>query len=1289
MTPLVRSMALRWLVGAIGFGVGAVVLLTFQVTAAQAASKRTFEETFGSAAQPAFVQPQGIAVDYDTGDLYVIDVGAKTLSRWQADGTPSLFPALGTNVIDGKGVGACTFPPTPSPDCDKTPQQDGLGFSTEVTSRKEFQVAIDESGTATDGNIYLTQKESNLVNIFAADGHYLGQLTKFKPGISAEGAETNFGGPCGVAVDEDGAVYVGDFAQNLVHKYVSQGAPHSPLVNADNVANFAGLDKPCAMAAGAGPSAGFLFVNTSNARDTYKLNSSTGQAIGDPIAPNNESTVSVFPGSGNVFVSNGFNEVKEIDASGAEPVEISFLQATSDRGYAQSKGGNRLYVSRNVPNLEIFGAPLPLPAVVTQAATDVEETAATLNGTLSRQGLTVEACNFEYIANAAYNANQKAKVDPFTGASSPACAESAAEIDAGPEPFSVHADLAGLAAGELFHYRLSATTIAGTVKGNEETFATPVPPTIEDEHASAVTDNEATIRVLINPKFDATSFHVEYGPGSSFALSTPETAVGSDGVAHPLVVSLKGLASGTTYGWRVVADSANGSTESADHSFTTYRAFAPDTDCSNQALRGGPSAVLPDCRAYEMVSPVDKNGDGIVVRANLNNDDDARVQATTDGARITFSSGASFAGQLSSHYYNQYLAARGADGWITDGINAPLAKGRLAIPTERWVTAFTDDLCSMWFWDYNATPLNPDGQEGFRNLYRRQNCVPGIGDFETLTIAAPLNDTVPPLEVTPENYVRNERSVQGFSADGKAAVFVADAKLTDDAADDVGFNRGQVYLRLANDPDLRVVSVLPNGEASEPTGGAGNAVGGGGSHNLQNAVSADGTRVFWSAGLDSVNGSGELYLRLNPAQDETAAKASGDCVPDPVLACTIPVSEGSTATFWQATPSGSAALYSEGGLGGGAASLYRFDVATRARSKLVDKVYGVSGAGEDLERIYVVSGEDRDGGGPAIENQRNLYIYEGGVFTFIAALAADDLALVGGAASVSPRQRATRVTPDGRHIVFQSRAPLTGFDNTEAETVEPAVEVFRYEAGGTLVCVSCNPAGIRPRGDELPRPYRNPLIPLPGSGIRAAAWIPTWEQPLHASRLISEDGNRVFFHSFDALLPRDTNGTVQDVYQWEAPATGSCDTSDGNYFPQNGGCIDLISSGESSERSLFLDADADGSDVFFTTDSSLVPGDPGLIDIYDARVGGGYPSQVTPAICEGEACQSPPPAPQDATPASNTYRGPGNVKPGRKPRCPKDKRRVRRNGKVRCVRKQQRKQKSQQRRADHDRRDVR
>ena len=90
------------------------------------------------------------------------------------------------------------------------------------------------------------------------------------------------------------------------------------------------------------------------------------------------------------------------------------------------------------------------------------------------------------------------------------------------------------------------------------------------------------------------------------------------------------------------------------------------------------------------------------------------------------------------------------------------------------------------------------------------------------------------------------------------------------------------------------------------------------------------------------------------------------------------------------------------------------------------------------------------------------------------------------------------------------------------------------------------------------------------------------------------------------------------------------------------GCVNLISSGRAEGGATFLDASDDGSDAFFLTDGSLVPSDPAPIDVYDARVGGGFPSP-RPIPCFGDACQPLPPEPEDPTPGTLRSQPSGNL----------------------------------------------
>jgi len=500
---------------------------------------------------------------------------------------------------------------------------------------------------------------------------------------------------------------------------------------------------------------------------------------------------------------------------------------------------------------------------------------------------------------------------------------------------------------------------------------------------------------------------------------------------------------------------------------------------------------------------------------------------------------------------------------------------------------------------------------------------------------------------------------------------------------------------------LRLVSILPDGTPTSTNTAVGTVQGTSGlaEASVYQAVSADGSRVFWTAGASSepptgaVNEPGPLYLRLNAAEAQSAI-AAGQCA-EAAKACTIPVSAASDTRFISADPEATRVIYSAGG------QIFEAEIGesggqTVATSQPIAAGFkGAMGTSRDATRVYLVSTQVLSGpqqnseGATAQAGKFNAYLYEQGAgFTFIATLnaAEADGGVTTGITVNSnlPALRSSRVTPDGRHLAFTSSESLTGYDNTDVLSGKADAEAFVYDAAanggeGRLVCASCNPSGARPTGRNLRAGSFNPFW--------AAAQIPGWTSQFQPSRLLSEDGQRLFFNAFDSLVPGDTNGRM-DVYQWEAPGSGDCTEQAAAYNEANGGCLALISSGQSGEDSEFFDASASGDDVFFATQSSLVSWDPGLVDVYDARVDGGLPGPaIPPAACEGEACQGIATAPNDPTPASSAFQGAGNVKEGTaKPRCAKGK--VRKAGKSRCVKKKN-KAKKHHKRANPNRRSGR
>lgn len=1293
-----------------------VCLFAFLLVAAPASAAKThvFLEPFGSAAQPIFGETYSLAVDQSNGDLLVMDSNKLTVSRYKSDGEPDPFAALGSNVIDAKrGVGGkpCTEEPS---SCDQTPQN---GFQVHGRFPEEEQIAIDESGTATNGDIYITQGYSstgNLVDIFASDGKYLGQLTA--AGGVGFGTTGSFPfSPCGAAVDAAGSLFLGGGYDDKIYKFVSQGAPHNPLVNADIAETFNVGEHVCNLATGAGSTAGSLFANTSSGHtfSVLKLSASGGARQGAVETGNDNLTtssgvpptelVTVDPATGHVYTaahtislnSSGnpirYGVINEYDAAGSSPTLLSSFTAVPPVGMAVSASSGQIYITEGGTNasgstVSMYSPLVTVPDVSTGASMITGDTSVEVEGVVNPDGVALEECRFEYGKSEA----------PYEH--SEACAESPAEI--GTSTKTVHLGLNGLAAETLYHYRLVAKNMNATIGGDDETFQTPAKPVVS-VWAVGVGTVEATLEGSVDPENAESTYRIEWGPGLPYAHSTATTVVasGRDAETHMVSLPLAGLQPGMVYHYRIVASNDIGVTEGEDHLLRTFALpGSAQTGCPNQDLRTGLSAALPDCRAYEMVSPLEKENGDVLTLIDSDSFPTNLDQSSTEGTGFTYSSYRAFDDPQGAPYTDQYLARRDpAAGWRSEALDPPRGpQSNLNRDLENPYKAFSADLESGWLLQEGEPAPDPCAPSGFPELYSRE----GAGVFAALSCA--------PIE---HNDIHFMPEIQGFSADGSHAVFRANEALTADASDATDPTvptevRGiyQVY-ESSGAGRLRLVSVLPDGEANATDASAGTV----GETNpdsnwnfnrwsgLAHAVSEDGTRVFWSAYGSS--GVGPLYLRINADQAQSAFDGEGHC-DQPARACTIPVSETVSpepVSFQAGNPQGTGALFKvvQGPLAG---NLYRFDAEAKPPvSQLIAKTVqkNILGASADLSRVYYVSEEatSQQQSEGATQDEPNIYLADEGTTRFIATLSSagtiesrSDLSNAYGTPIEGiPISHTARVSPDGRSLVFMSNSSglsegVAGYDNTDINSGQPDAEVYLYDASadegkGKLRCVSCDPSGGRPLGRQIGADFSGN-----GPGYWGAARIPTFETDLYQPRYLTDDGQRVFFDSYSPLVLGDTN-SKQDVYQWEAQGSGSCSEGSPSYVPASAGCLSLLSSGQSPVDSEFLDASASGSDAFFTTSEDLLPQDLGLIDVYDARVGGGFPlGPGAPAVCEGEACEGAPVPPLDSTPASFAFNGPGNpispvlvtskrvvVKPRLKP-CKKGT--VRQRGK--CVRKKRR-----------------
>jgi hypothetical protein len=746
------------------------------------------------------------------------------------------------------------------------------------------------------------------------------------------------------------------------------------------------------------------------------------------------------------------------------------------------------------------------------------------------------------------------------------------------------------------------------------------PPAVDATWVTGVTATSASLHAEVNPEGEATTYRFEYlteaeyrANGETFtgaerAPSFGEASLGAAETDQPALQHLVSLTPNTSYRYRIVAtnSAAPAGVAGEARAFTTQPTVSFGAEeCPNAQLRfENGSLSLPDCRAYELVSPVDKNG-GAIQGFGRNSGGDV-LQAAANGEAATYSSSASFAGGQGAPAASQYIARRTEDlGWSTENITQPTLSGaypdaNLGVPYQ----LFSTDL---------ARGLLLNG----RRCAEGDPCPRSYSLRESAGGALTASPAEPDLRFA------------GSSPDLRHVVLSTCAALTPDATEVPSGGGGcvaaETNLYAWSEGALTLINLLPGESHGAP--GARLAAQSG-------AVSADGSRVYFTELED-----GALYLR----------EAGGPTK-------LVPETAGGGASFQTATPDGSLAFFLKG------AHLFRYGAAAETSTDLTPGggVEGVLGASADGAYVYF-----QDNGGAFLPpfSSAGLYLWHEGTITRVApgAEAAQS-------SDYPPTTGTARVSADGAHLAFLSTARLTGYDNTDQSTGKPDSELFLYTAPagggeGTLACVSCNPTGERPLGPSS----------IPGAIANGDLEEDPTATDSYKPRDLSTEGSRLFFDSRDQIVPQDASA-AQDVYEWEAQGIGGCAVGSPGFSASAGGCLSLISSGASPEASTFVDASADGRDAFFLTAASLVPwADPGSVDLYDARAGGGFPEPPKSIPCEGDACQAVPSPPEDPAPGTLVPGQPNPPVHFPPARCPKGTHRVVRHGKARCVAKRHRK----------------
>lgn len=1202
----------RWWTAALALS-GALVLVAILAAAAQGAR---IHELLLSETLPEERTPLNVTVNETTHHFYVVGIfeGQRNVYNFEANG--QIDPV--------------------SPELTGAP-----------TVRPQY-VALDNSGGAHAGYVYGSDPFNSLVQQYDASG--VAAATQITGSTVPPNGTAQSGGlppvvntgsftPRAVAVDGIGQVLVVEAAAEAIDVFTAEGAFVKQLAAGKVNSGNRGL---------ALDAAGNMFV----ANEYGPL----GAGLFEFEASGECATLGCAPIDAGIKLGVAVDQAGEVvyttSSIGSEEGQFSEYEAPtgmllgrtrpaalhSPFGIGVQEASGEVVVADSQGTVQLYGPVEIVPDVELLAPEGIEDHGAILKGRIGAAGVPGATCTFQYVTEEEFEESRF---------------EDAAEAACQPEgPFSgttmedVHAELSGLRGGTTYYYRLVGRNENGSNQTETAELLT-LGPTVSGSEAVAITQTGATLKGFVNPNSIATTYAFQYLTQAQFEVSgwagasevpAGGASAGSGSTAVEVTAAISGLQPGTAYRMRILASSGPGKeSEGEVVEFATF-ANAPSSEpCPNEAFRAGrPAAALPDCRAYEQASPVDKNG------ANVQGEVSA-VQAALQGSGVTFITNTGIPGGEGSQQFPIYMASRGAGGWSTQGLLPPASYGSLA-SVLGWDEGFETT------YDFASGPA-----EG--RLLRRENASSAVSTAGTLGAG------------------NNPLAYAGSSAGGAVALLESreGGLMTGDLEGGQNvyvYDRASGRLVLAgtmNDetPPAEGAMAGPyDWFASKSTAAFGGALGFYFTQ-AEHAISGDGSKAFFTAA-----GSGQLYVRLNPLAAQSAM--SGEECSEPAKACTVRISApeegvadpGTPAAFVGASADGNLAYFLDRGkltvdaTGGSGYDLYRYDLksgdltdlsldATDKSGARVEGLLGIGGKeGEDV--YFAAAGALTGEATQAPAGETNLYGLVNGELHLLARIGTSEGAK-GEERNWAPRSRlagskapnTARVSNDGQTLLFRSARKLTAYRN------HGVAELYLFRIGDGISCVSCNPSGEAPAG---------------AAGVQEIPELSVSQERLYGieTRNLSADGRRVIFDSADRLVAADQN-SVNDVYEWEAKGKGSCESE-----VVAGGCIYLISSGEpGAQPAYFADADAEGENVFFFTDRQLVAQDKDeLVDVYDARVEGGLAAQgaTPPPVCQGEGeCRGAAEGgPATAAPLSPGANG-ANVVPA-KP-CKKGK--VRRHGK--CV----------------------
>jgi hypothetical protein len=599
-------------------------MLALITTSAGARATRELETSFGSSDFNAVEYPSGVAVDLETGNVYVTDVSV------QESNTPLYV-----------------FGPTGGEPAGGVPSEiTGVHFAGS-TDGAPAPVAVDNScyeheprltGKACEeydpayGDVYVM--DTNFEHDTFLNGHYGIDKLRFNAGKYERIGEIEFSfAPEAITVDSRGDIWVD---QGGINRLGEQGAPLRELKKAvekvvsggkeefqerlEEVVISQSLERDPQYVAvddlgdvyvgnfaeDSGPSEGW------NGVAKFKLGA-TGNVISDEVlAPNvlgASRPVAVDRSSGSVYVGDG-SEVAEYGPAGA--LQLSF-GSTEPLGGSLGKAGEgataiavndetgRVYVVNALHHdVDVFGPVLGPPVFEAEqpAVSSVGRTNAVIAGTVDPESGQANYY-FEYVAEEEYGAGG---VNPYRNGRRTAVGA----LAGGHSPETIErVVLSGLRPGTVYHYRMVVSNATATVAGPDETFTTAraTPPTVATGAAVEVGATGVTLTGIVGPRGLLTSYVFEVGTDTGYSGAQLFGNAGSGTGEVSVSVGLQYLAPGTTYHFRLVATSFDGTTYGQDVAFTTPAVASAVVQPSSEPLITSPVVQFPSI-AGAITSPL-------------------------------------------------------------------------------------------------------------------------------------------------------------------------------------------------------------------------------------------------------------------------------------------------------------------------------------------------------------------------------------------------------------------------------------------------------------------------------------------------------------------------------------------------------------------------------------------------------------------------------------------------------------------------------------------------------------